>query len=334
MPDNQDEKTDSGSGNWLDTIVEAGLPQVLAGPAGKAISRLIGASVEIPAAYLERFSQGVRDGTEARSIVTRAIAEQASEMAVADPFVMERAMNSMLSKSYRAQINKDEVAKVAIEDLANKPPSDESEGPDDVWLDKFELYAEEASSDSIRTTFGKILASEIRSPGTVSLPAMQLISTLDPLAAKLISRVLKVCYGGASGELAVGFALLDALDPKLDIVQKSELEHAGFLSLDKTISPVLDGQGRYQVSLPNSRGFVVIGIPNTQLNVKVGALSRAGVGLMLAISPEIDEKAISEVFFQNPKVSGMQWFTQKEVDGKTEIVDFKIYKNEAFEATK
>lgn len=43
--------------SWLEVLADGGLPQIIAGPAGKAISRLVGATIEIPAAYIDGYAQ-------------------------------------------------------------------------------------------------------------------------------------------------------------------------------------------------------------------------------------------------------------------------------------
>ncbi len=62
-------------GSALERVLGGGLPQILLGPAGAAISRLVGATVEIPAAWLEARAQSIRDETEARSLIMKALAE-------------------------------------------------------------------------------------------------------------------------------------------------------------------------------------------------------------------------------------------------------------------
>jgi hypothetical protein len=152
-------ETPEGS-DWLATIIEGGVPQILLGPAGKAISRLVGAAVEIPAARMDSIAQRIRDKTEARSQISQAIAKRVAELSIDDPDVMERAMNNMLDREDRVQKNKDAVAVIAVQDLHENPPNQESEGPSDDFLTKFERYAGDASSDDLRMMFGKILAGE------------------------------------------------------------------------------------------------------------------------------------------------------------------------------
>ena len=86
------------------------LPKILLGPAGTAISRLIGSVTDIPAAWLEQQAQGIKDATAARSHLTQALATQTAKTAVTDPEIMERAETNMVATAYRQQKNKETVA--------------------------------------------------------------------------------------------------------------------------------------------------------------------------------------------------------------------------------
>lgn len=177
-------------GTWISTVLEGGLPQFIAGPAGKAISRLIGAGADIPAAWLEGLAQGHRDKTDARSRVSKVIAEKAAGMAVDNPAIMERALHGMLAKSYRIQTNREAVAEIALEELTKLPPPEDSKGPSDDWMNKFERHAEDASGEEIRTMFGRLLAEEVRQPGKIASATLRFVSDLDSDVAKIIQRAL------------------------------------------------------------------------------------------------------------------------------------------------
>lgn len=174
---------------WLERLMDGGLPQLFAGPAGKAISRLIGAAVDIPEAYLQRIAQGIRDDTSARSHVMDTLTKAAVELGLKDESRLQRGLNSLISKAYREQENREAVAGKVIEALSDEPPPDDSKGPDDEWLDMFESIASRASTETIRDLFARVLAGEIRQPGRVSLATLQFLTIMDAATAKLIEEV-------------------------------------------------------------------------------------------------------------------------------------------------
>lgn len=290
---------ESETNTWLATAVEGGLPQILAGAAGKAISRLIGAGVDIPAAYLDQIAQGIRDKTDARTALSQAIAEHVKTQAVGDPDVMERAMNSMLSRSYRAQVNKDSVAKAAIEDLSETPPKEDNGGVSDVWMDKFERHAEEAGSVDLQLLFGKILAGEIREPGTISPATLHLVSMLDAQTASLIDKVLPYT-------LSTGVTLLAALPEKLSATEISFIEQSGFFSGDKRYSLTLNEDGRAGTKLTDEEFLIFSGNRNAKIDMgEAGVLSFAGKGLLQALKPKFNAAAYRELALKSPQIKSI-----------------------------
>jgi hypothetical protein len=154
------------------------LPEVIAGPAGKAISRLVAGALEIPAAYLDNFAQSIKDKGKARSIVSEAIANAAAKRASSDADIVARATHNLLAKEYRRQMNKEEIAKGTLQILQDEakalPESNSHTGTkpaevDEDWLNIFEKYAEDASTERMQSIWARILAREIRNPRIFSL---------------------------------------------------------------------------------------------------------------------------------------------------------------------
>jgi hypothetical protein len=172
--------------------IELNLPKLIAGPAGQALSRLIGGATDIPAAWLEEIAQGIRDRKDARTAVSKALAGAAAELARNDDAIVQRATNAFLAKAIRAQENKEAVARKAVESLQESPnKSEDSEGPaapDDDWFNVFEQYAEQASSEKLQDLWGRILAGEIRKPKSFSLRTLRFIAELDQETASLFEK--------------------------------------------------------------------------------------------------------------------------------------------------
>jgi hypothetical protein len=81
-------------------IEKLDLPTMIAGPAGKAISRLVAGMAEIPAAYLDSFAQAIKDKTASRTMVNSAVTEAAAKFASSDDRVIERAAHNLLAKEF------------------------------------------------------------------------------------------------------------------------------------------------------------------------------------------------------------------------------------------
>ncbi|MEH6739579.1 MAG: DUF2806 domain-containing protein [Sulfitobacter sp.] len=291
--------------NWLEVLVEGGLPQLIAGPAGKAISRLLGAAVEVPATYIDSFAQGIKDNTAAKSNLTKAMGEKVAEMVVADPEIMDRAVNSLLAKQLRAQTNKEEIVKIAMEDLKAVPPSEDSDGPSDDWLNKFERHAEDASSNDLRLLYAKILTCEIRDTGSISPSTLHFVSMLHGDVVRLIERVLPLAGFN-------GIAYYKAINPSLSHLEQTLLDQSGFWTMEKVLPVTLSDKGRSFINVRADLGFLLIGPINHTLKLQVALLSKAGTDLVKVINRDFDDKSFAEIMF----VGGVtQVFAGRPIEG-------------------
>jgi hypothetical protein len=196
-PDNNNLVPVNASSTLEVFLEKLNLPQVIAGPAGKAISRLVAGVLEIPAAYLDDFIGGIKNKTKAKAIVSQEVAVAAAKFAANDTDIVARAAHNLLAKEYRRQKNKEEIVKNTIDILlieAERQPqqdqaSDHSVPPspevDADWLNVFEKYAEDASTERVQTLWARVLAGEIRNPQRFSLSTLRFIAELDSVTAKL-----------------------------------------------------------------------------------------------------------------------------------------------------
>jgi hypothetical protein len=81
---------------------------------------------------------------------------------------------------------------------------------DEDLLNRWSHYAGEASSDQAREKWARVLASEIRAPGTFTVKALRVIDEIDPEVARLFERfcmsrigrwVPQISHGLSQGEL-------------------------------------------------------------------------------------------------------------------------------------
>lgn len=166
--------------DWVSQVItNFNLPTIIAGPAGAALSRLIGSAVEIPAAWLDQKAQAIKDRTVARTQMNNAITEQAIKQVQADPDLRRRAAESLIAREYRSQINKEAVAKKTVELLSAPEPQASTAAeaspaePSPEWMNSFEKYAADAGTDKLRETWARVLAGQIRHPETFSVKTLR-----------------------------------------------------------------------------------------------------------------------------------------------------------------
>ncbi|MCQ8876113.1 DUF2806 domain-containing protein [Mesorhizobium sp. LMG17149] len=284
--------TEQQNQGWLQSILEGGLPQVIAGPAGKAISRLIGAGVEIPAAWLKQKAQAIHDETKAKSIVMEKLAAKSAELGFSDPELLDRGLNNLLGKAYREQVNREVVAKKAIEYLADDPPPEQSPGPSDDWIDLFEGYAARATSENMRDLFARVLSGEIRKPGHFSPATLHFVSVLDGPTAKLIEEALPWCVN-------CEYVLKDAVGDTIAYGQWLVLEEAGFVtfgggSLSRSVKP---NEQKFAFFRMGRKGLLVQFPDTNERNPKAIKLTKAGEELAATIPVTFELERVGTWFW-------------------------------------
>ncbi|MDH2406810.1 DUF2806 domain-containing protein [Bradyrhizobium sp. SSUT18] len=96
---------------------------------------------------------------------------------------MQRAAHTLLAKELRRQTNREAIARKTIEHLADEPIAQTTKLDDD-WLNVFERYAEDTSSERLQDMWGRILAGELRQPKQFSLRTLRFVSELDEIVVK------------------------------------------------------------------------------------------------------------------------------------------------------
>lgn len=296
MADNKNNSLVNSSNGWsnaLTAIGDALMPRAL-----KALDRLIGAGVDIPAAWLERHAENIKSKTKSQGIVERAVAEKAGLLAASDSEIGDRAMNNLLRKEYRRTENKDRVASVTIETLrlsADGPPTENSvEQLDEDWLNIFERFAEDASTERMQGLWGRVLAGEIRTPGIFSLRTLRFLSEFSQSDAVLFA---EIC------EFAVGTTILRTLavpEEVKDIRHLIQLESAGLVTgasgLGLTFKLTFDATG-HVVLKEGNLGLVLRGEPNAFIELNVIVLTPLGAEVMSLI-PDRDRQSVMRKFAQ------------------------------------
>jgi hypothetical protein len=171
------------------------LPPVIKKSLWKSIGSLITGLFDVPVALLEAKSQQIRGEANALSLVTKIASEAAATEFGQDKNLIDRSVNHFGSKLLRQQINREDTVKKAIEDLRENPPTEDSlEEIDEDWLEVFSRIAEIKSNQDVQLFLSKILAGEVRKPGTFSTKTIQTLSLLDQRTAHVFQAFCNISY--------------------------------------------------------------------------------------------------------------------------------------------
>lgn len=180
----------SVSGELTSTGVKASIKSRVV----SAWDRLFGAKADRKRAPIDAEVAETAAMSTARVKMIEALGELGVERLRNDPEFASRAMENFIPSLLRKQENKDAVLELAAEELRQNPGTEEqaAAGPeklDEAFLNRFERYAEDASDDEVRERWAKVLATEIRKPGSFSGKVLRIVDELDHSVAQEFSRV-------------------------------------------------------------------------------------------------------------------------------------------------
>ena len=166
----------------------------------KAIDRLCASVIDIPAVYLEGVVKQKRAEIEGRVKLTQESTKQIAQQIKIPEEYVKNAGKKFAHRVVREQMNLDTIAENAVKELeeenntkTNRTGNDKSSPQqkiiNDDWLNNFEKEARYKSTKEMQQLFGRILAGEIKQPGSYSIKAVKALSELDPAVAKLFKQL-------------------------------------------------------------------------------------------------------------------------------------------------
>ncbi|MEG8025067.1 DUF2806 domain-containing protein [Sphingomonas aurantiaca] len=259
-----------------------GLPAPVRTSFFKALSDLLGGLTAIPAAKLKQYAQGIEDTTAARTAFAAAVAKAAADGGVAEPLVMQAAAEIYLPTGLRKAKNRIGIAERAAEHVASDTGDEtKTAPPEDDWMNTFMRFAEDASSDKLQDLFGRILAGQVKRPGSFALSTLRAVSELDQAIAADFSFVWAKSVGeavdyGAEYHRGEGFARWKRL-AEAGLMAPSET--AQFLP---SFNPILNGSSLWGpmsadgtfllIHFPEHCGARWVGIDFTRVGREIGSI--------------------------------------------------------------
>lgn len=137
---------------------------------------------------LEDFSPELRFST---ALPIHQVTKVRTEPTIDFSAVIEVSTRQTVEDSVRRQINVAYAICHAEEALRSDPQEPPSKNIDDDWLFRWRDYAGEVSSESMQSLWGRILAGEVKSPGSISLRTLEFMRNLSQEEAKSIEHLLQ-----------------------------------------------------------------------------------------------------------------------------------------------
>ncbi|MFN7155859.1 MAG: DUF2806 domain-containing protein [Acidovorax sp.] len=196
----------------VDTLVS--IPAPLRKTAWGVFSRITGAYIDKWVAKAEREPALTRAYTAAEVQQIKATSAHIAAQIQVPPEFPIAAWQRHAEKIVMGQQNLVKICDVAHQELVepwldDSPllPSQPHEVISDDWLNTFEAEGAKMSSDYMQRVFGKVLAREIRKPGSVSLRTVRLTAQLDRQVAEMFATYCSMASALLDGK-EVGILML------------------------------------------------------------------------------------------------------------------------------
>lgn len=239
----------------------------------KSLAGLVTGVFEIPKTAVRSRTERMRAKTKAEVRFIDALGKEAAKRAAADPELVSRMIEYQAGRLFREQENREAIGrKAAKEVLAAPPAADCAASIEEDWMVAFSNLAGERSDPEMQSYFAKILANEVKRPGSFRL------QTLD-VAAKLTTGTALVfqAFCNSSSTTVLGTKLVaspfggqpeaNELEPLgLTFDHLMELQDAGLLlSSLNTIQPVTVPEaftGDFELGGANFKGVMENAVPD------------------------------------------------------------------------
>ena len=208
------------------------------------------------------------------------------------PSLLSRASVRLEYQNQRQQQNIEAVCAHAATELAKEQSVPEIK-PDSEWVSRFINIASDVSTETVQDLWGRILAGEIKQPGSFSLRTLEVLRNLSRKEAESFERLASYC-------LCVGSQVF-FIDPNAYIFKKEggltftdilALKDAGIVSANEAgFSVEPSPAGVTQQFLYGPLILLIERESDTpKLHSNVGVLTRVGMELLplLTITPDMD----------------------------------------------
>lgn len=262
-------------GQALSSISDALTPRTI-----KALDRLLSSAVDIGVAKLQQRTARIEAQTASYKLVEARIAAAVASSASEDKEIVRQAIGVLVNKEYRRFDNRKAVAAKALEhlqaqsaDTATEESAEPSAELDEDWLNVFERYAEDASSERLQGLWGKVLAGEIRRPGQFATRTLRFLSEVSQSDALLFEAFTKNVFGDVAPKALVVPSDGHDIRHLIDLESMGLIDGASGLGLQRRLTFDQAGTGFY---IEGSVALMFKGPPNRKLEVQAVILTKLG----------------------------------------------------------
>ena len=164
----------------------------------KALWKLSAGLLNIPLQKIDRHLAEKKADSDARIAFTKSLTQRISEQFEVPEEYATLAAAKAFGNIVQEQLNLDSILKQTQQLLQDTPPDKYEanrtiEDISDDWLNRFRESACQKSSEEAQELFSKVLAGEIRKPGSISLKALTTLADMDQEVSRLFRTFCSLC---------------------------------------------------------------------------------------------------------------------------------------------
>lgn len=211
---------------------------------------------------------------------------------ISDSTLAERAACRIDYQARKKQANIENVTTNAAKYLARENEVSESE-PDEDWITRFFNSAQDISSQEMQQLWGKILAGEIKQPGTYSLRALDVLRNLTKSEAQAIEKIGRFALN-FHGQFIIPIALKDWLQNERDYQSKDHycLIELGLLHSAQATTKIFQNEGRNAATFISNEHLLVVQKTAfaSEFSIEVWSFTNIGREILSLIHQPFDEQ--------------------------------------------
>jgi hypothetical protein len=232
----------------------------------------------------------------------------------------------------KRQKNIENVTSVAARELSGETNVPNGT-PDEDWITRFFNYAQDITSDEMQELWGRILAGEIKKPGSYSLRTLDLIRNLTKSDAMTFERVAKFAIEAPDGNWIVAVHDKNWLIRNRQIVPMHQflLAELGVMYPSDLSLQAFNDPDSTQVALLSDDYLLLLDRGEIKGKVELPIWKFTGIGreLLPLIQKPLDDEyfdSIGRFFIRNKGKASIAKIKERHPDGRVEYAEIREIK--------
>ena len=219
--------------------------------------------------------------------------------------IMDRIEERGLHRELRNQKNIDSINLIAAQELQTETEVSNEEVDKD-WINRFFNYAQEISNEEMQRLWGKILAGEVKSPGSYSMRTLGVLRNLTKREAEIFLKFAQLSIKGPDSSYILNPR--DYLEDKFGIsfTDKLIMDEAGLMSTDDLFIKFKKADSNSQEVFIYGKNLILVEREENAepQNLPILVFTVTGIQLLKLIKITFNENYVQKFaeLLKNPKV--------------------------------